>query len=400
MSRRPARERQQPAGAPAAAHAALNVLVVEHSRANRMLLQAFLEQRGYGVVAVDSAEGAVARFDPQRTDLVLIDVLMPGIDGIEATRQLRSRAAPRWVPVILMSSLSNEAEIVRGLEAGADDYLVKPINLTVLEAKLRSFQRIAALHREASEYARMLAHYREKAEAELEMATGLIGAITEQGSLEDERLTWSVIPSTRFSGDIVAAVRTGSGRLLALLADATGHGLPAAISLLPALQVFYDTARQDLGVAAIAAEMNRRVNQQMPTGLYLAAVLLCVCPRSGTLEVWNGGMPPGLWVRAQGAVEHAALASRHLPLGILGGDAFDATPTVLQAREGYVAFHSDGLVEACGPAGEPFGRLRLHHELVGRDRVSALRAALDSLASHLHGQPAHDDASLLLIGLE
>ena len=380
--------------------ASLNVLVVEHARANRILLQAFLEQHGYGVVAVDSAEAAVARFDPQRTDLVLIDVLMPGIDGIETTRRLRARTAPRWVPVILMSSLSNGVEIVRGLEAGADDYLVKPINLAVLEAKLRSFQRIARLHREASEYARMLAHYREKAEAELEMATGLIGAITQQGSLDDERLSWSVIPSTRFSGDTVAAVRTDSGRLLAMLADATGHGLPAAISLLPALQVFYGTARKDLGVAAIAAEMNRQVKEQMPTGLYLAAVLLCVDPSAGTLQVWNGGMPPGVWVRAEGAVEHETLASRHLPMGILGSDAFDATPAVLPARDGYVAFHSDGLVEACSPAGEPYGRLRLHNQLVGRRRPAALRACLDSLAAHLKYQPAHDDASLLLIGLE
>jgi serine phosphatase RsbU (regulator of sigma subunit) len=378
----------------------LNVLVVAESRTNRMRLQAFLEQHGYGVDAVDSAEAALARFDPQRTDLVLMDVLMPGMDGIEATRRLRALGAQRWVPVILISSMSDEAEIVRGLEAGADDYLLKPINLVVLEVKLRSFQRTAQLHREVSEYARMLAQYREQAEAELEMATGLIGAITEQGSLDDQRLTWSVIPSTRFSGDTVAAVRTGSGRLLAMLADATGHGLPAAISLLPALQVFYGMARKDLDVATIATEMNHRVREQVPTGRYLAAVLLCLDPRSGTLEAWNGGMPPGLWVRAQGAVEHEALASRHLPLGVLDSDAFDATTAVVPARDGYVAFYSDGLVEACSPAGEPYGRLRLRNQLVGRGRPAALQATLDSLTAHLKHQPAHDDVSLLLLGLE
>jgi DNA-binding response OmpR family regulator len=385
----------RPCGEPA-----LHVLVVEHLPANRILLQAFLEQHGYGVVAVDSAQAAVARFDPQRTDVVLIDVLLPGIDGVEAARRLRAHAVPRWVPVILMSAVGNEAEIVRGLEAGADDYLVKPINLAVLEAKLRSFQRIAALHREAREYARMLGQYREQAEAELEMATGLIGAITRQGSLDDDRLTWSVMPSTRFSGDAVAAVRTGSGRLLAMLADATGHGLPAAISLLPGLQVFYGMARKDFEVAAIAAEMNRRFKEQMPTGLYLAAVLLSVDPDRGVLEVWNGGMPPGLWVRAHGAVEDETLASRHLPLGVLPSDAFDPTPEVLAAGEGYVAFYSDGLVEACSAAGEPYGRLRLGEHLRGRSRPDALRACLASLQAHLGQQPAHDDASLLLIGLD
>jgi serine phosphatase RsbU (regulator of sigma subunit) len=343
----------------------------------------------------------LARFDPRNTDLVLMDVLMPGVDGIEATRQLRAQPSDHWIPVILMSGLSQERDIVRGLEAGADDYLVKPVNLAVLEAKLRSFQRIAQVQRQSREYARMLAAYRDQAETELEIATSLIGTMTQQGSLQDAQLSWSVLPSTRFSGDTVAALRTDSGRLLAMLADATGHGLPAAISLLPALHVFYGMARKDLDVASIAREINRRIREQMPTGLYLAAVLVGVDAASGQAQVWNGGMPPGIWVQGTRTPPSAALSSRHLPLGVLEDADFDATSGILDcAAGGHLVFYSDGLVEAQNEAGEPFGAPRLRDQLVGRTRAAGLRATLDSLAVHLQGRPAHDDVSLLMVALD
>jgi serine phosphatase RsbU (regulator of sigma subunit) len=307
----------------------------------------------------------------------------------------------RWVPVILMSPVSDQADIVRGLEAGADDYLVKPINLQVLEAKLRSFQRIADLHRQSEDNARILAQYRDQAEAELEIATSLIGAITQQGNLQDRQLTWSVIPSSRFSGDTVAALRTPSGRLLAMLADATGHGLPAAISLLPALEVFYGMAGKDLGLGEIVREINRRMWEHMPTGLYLAAVLLSVDMLDRSVEIWNGGMPPGLWVRAGSGVHSEALGSRHPPLGILGEESFDATSSRLEAAgDGHLVFYSDGLVEAINAEGEPFGALRLCSQLVGRSPAAGLRATIAALQAHLCGQPAQDDISVLMVGLD
>lgn len=379
----------------------LHILLVEDEASDRLLLQAVLEHYGHNVQPVTTGEEALTHFDRDKTDLVLMDVVMPGIDGIEATRRLKALAADHWVPIILMSALGQESDIVRGLEAGADDYLVKPVNLVVLEAKLRSFHRIALAQREARDYARMLVTYREYDEAELEVATSLISSITQKGTLQDPRMSWVVLPSTRFSGDTVAALRTDSGRLVAMLADATGHGLPAAISLLPALQVFYGMARKDLDLTTIAREMNRRIREQMPTGLYLAAVLLDVDLAQGRAEVWNGGMPTGLWIRGGGAPESDALASRNLPLGILDDASFESTTGVLDCTEGgYLAFYSDGLIEAQNAAGEPFGTVRLLNELAGRPREAALRATLAKLASHLQGRTAHDDVSVLLVSLD
>jgi len=238
-------------------------------------------------------------------------------------------------------------------------------------------------------------------ESELELGAALMSSILQRhDGLRDPALTWAVLPSHRFSGDAVAAARTPSGRLLAMLADATGHGLQAAISVLPLLQVFYAMARRDLAVAELTAEMNRRLRTFAPAGVFLAAVVVACDPAAGQVEVWNGGMPAGLWLRADGETEAPALASRHLPLGILDDARFDGACATLGARRGRLAFFSDGLIEAGAPDGEPFGAARLRRHLLDPTADPGFQRLLDAVRAHLRGAPAHDDISLMTIALD
>jgi CheY-like chemotaxis protein len=372
----------------------LNILLVDDTHAERVLLEAFLRQQGHNVRTAEHGAQALEVFDENEIDLVLMDVIMPVLDGIEATQRLKARCRQRWVPVILVSTLSSEADETRALEAGADDYLFKPISLAVLGAKLRSFLRIA-------QTTRSLAHHRRAAQAETELASTMIERLSRrQDGLRDPALSWVVRASNRFSGDVVAAARTPSGSLVAMLADATGHGLPAAISLLPMLQVFYGMARKDLHVGDVASEMNRRLKEYAPVGIYLAAALVAVHPHTGQVEVWNGGMPAGLWLRGGEVDAPRALASQHLPLGILDDAEFDASCVTTELRlGGRLVFFSDGVTEASSPQGEPFGVARLRAQLQGGDPEHAVARALGAVEAHLDGRPAHDDISMLIIAL-
>jgi serine phosphatase RsbU (regulator of sigma subunit) len=242
---------------------------------------------------------------------------------------------------------------------------------------------------------------RNDAESELELGAALMSSILQRhDGLRDPALAWAVLPSHRFSGDAVAAVRTPSGRLLAMLADATGHGLQAAISVLPLMQVFYAMARRDLSVAELTAEMNRRLRTFAPAGVFLAAVVVACDPASGQVEVWNGGMPGGLWLCPDGDTQPGALASRHLPLGILDDARFDGGCATLEARRGRLAFFSDGLIEAGAPDGEPFGAARLRRHLLDATPDPGFQRLLDAVRVHLRGAPAHDDISLMTIALD
>lgn len=123
----------------------MRILFVDDSKATAAPSIAFLTQRGYRVTHVLDGRAAVEAFQAERPDLVLMDVVMPVMDGIEATRRIKALGGVRWVPVMLMTALTAKEEIVAGLDAGADDYLIKPIVFEVLEARMRSMQRIATI---------------------------------------------------------------------------------------------------------------------------------------------------------------------------------------------------------------------------------------------------------------
>ncbi len=123
----------------------MHILFVDDSKATAAPAIAFLKQRGYRVTHVLDGRAAVEAFQVEKPDLVLMDVVMPEMDGIEATRRIKALGGVRWVPVMLMTALTAKEEIIAGLDAGADDYLVKPIVFEILEARMRSMQRIATI---------------------------------------------------------------------------------------------------------------------------------------------------------------------------------------------------------------------------------------------------------------
>ncbi len=379
---------------PVPANASLQVLLVDDAEADRRLLHAFLVAQGHRVQCAADGEEALARFDETNTDIVLMAVPVSGTDGPEVSRRIQARCRDRWVPVVLMSAPARSADALRALEGGADDYLTKPVHLRLLAMKLRAFQRIA-------QTARALARRRDEADAETAMAIALMeGMVQRQQGLRDPALHWAVQPSSRFSGDLVAAARTPSQRLVAMLADATGHGLPAAISLLPMVQVFYGMLRKDLGVGEVAGEMNRRLKEYAPPGVYMAAVLAAFDPQRRQVEVWNGGIPAGVWLCAGTAQATDALDPRHVPLGILPDREFDASCTVLDvSRGGHLVFVSDGLLEAVDDREQPFGVERLRTQLAAGPAADAIARTWQAIHAHLGASPAHDDISMMLLDL-
>jgi serine phosphatase RsbU (regulator of sigma subunit) len=219
--------------------------------------------------------------------------------------------------------------------------------------------------------------------------------------LSDHAVTWAVHPAHGCSGDAVAAQRTPSGRLLAMLADATGHGPAAAGNLLPALEAFYAAAGRDRPAGAVAREINRCLQAAGETGRFIAAVVVELDPMARRATVWNGGLPAGLWVRGASEVATDALGPRHPPLGVLADAQFDATCTTLSvAGGGRLVFCSDGLLEAADAAGSAFGIDRLRSCILGGSAARGVERVEMALRTHLGQASAADDVSLLLISLD
>jgi len=125
----------------------MKVLLAEDSRTNQILIRAYIEEAGHEIVIANNGQEAVEQFIDTQPDLVLMDIIMPIKDGIEAAKEIRKQGVKEdeWIPIIFLSAMTDSQDIVRAIDAGGDDYLTKPVDAVVLNAKLKAMQRIAEM---------------------------------------------------------------------------------------------------------------------------------------------------------------------------------------------------------------------------------------------------------------
>jgi diguanylate cyclase (GGDEF)-like protein len=136
----------------------MKVLVVDDDPLSRLVVQSALERFGHQWVAAEDGEEAWHCFNHDKPNVLVTDLMMPGVDGLELCRRVRTDARAGYTYIILVTALGDREDVVRGMEAGADDYLVKPVELFELQARLIAAQRVTKLHTELAQHRAELAH--------------------------------------------------------------------------------------------------------------------------------------------------------------------------------------------------------------------------------------------------
>lgn len=284
-----------------------------------------------------------------------------------------------------------------GVAAGQAGSAENPLHDALVDTVSNLYDSIGARTFEILELNRQLQIYHDAQQEENALAQDINLRLMKRGGLSSSRLHYWFAPAATFSGDIIAAIPGPGGRFYVLMADAAGHGLAAAITVLPVLSAFHAMAERGQPIGEIAAEINRNLRATLPSGRFVAATLLHIDEAEGTAEAWIGGMPDLLLLNPEGQVVHS-MSSRQLPLGIVDADAgMSATARIAWQTGSQIAMYSDGLVEASNQAGEMFGIERLCKALLATRADQRVAAVQDAITRHIGPAVPHDDISLMLI---
>lgn len=374
----------------------MKILVVDDTDAVLLLMTRFVEALGHVAITARNGLEAVEAWRNNRPDLILLDMMMPVMSGPEAAVVIKEEAGGNWVPIVFVTGVGEENTLAEAIERGADDYLNKPVNFRVLEAKLKAFQRTLELNRKVREQSARLADYYDRTEEEKRVVRHLMEQMVNAERLSDPQLEYWLTPAESLSGDLIAAARTPGKILHVMLADGIGHGITAALNVLPLTQPFYSMTEKGYTISDLLVEMNDKVRQVLPVGRFVAVALISINETDRCIEIWNGGIPTLHVLNNAGDILHSC-KSFSLPLGVVPSNAMEFMPMRYYFNQpGSVLAYSDGLVEARNRGGESFGLPRLLEAVKGCAPNACMDVARAALGLFMDGEAHHDDVSLVL----
>ena len=373
----------------------MKVLIVDDHNFNRELLQLILEDNGYSSVQVsDGAEACRIIDDDDSIDLVLMDVMMPNMDGIEATRIIKTKLKSRFLPILFVTGLDDEKNLEACLEAGGDDFLPKPICEGVLIAKLRAHARSKALYDELRAANEKLKLYGHQIDREHSIVERIFKNGSDQVSTVCDNVNVYTSSMSMFNGDMILVAPSPSGGVYSLIGDFTGHGLAASVGSLPVTEIFYNAVAQQMSVSKIAFDINQRLKILLPSYMFFCAAIIERDAVGANASLWMGGMNDLIVIDDDKDVIER-ICSDHMPLGILTDDEFDTHTRKLELnpRSRYYAY-TDGVTETENKLGEQFGQLRLEKCLL-TSRKGALDSVLQQVRDFCPDGEQKDDLSIV-----
>ncbi len=385
---------------PALVTRAPRVLLADDDAISRKLLAAALQRSGFDVQTAGHGEEALRLIATQDPDLLVLDFEMPGLNGAEVCHRLRTSEHEnlRTLPVIMLTAHAGEAEEIDCLQAGANDFVTKPVSREILTARIQTQLRIGALSDELRRQNDELGRWRTAQEADLAAAQATQRALIP--TTPPPLAGWSVQtiyqPVIQVGGDVFGWHAMGEGRWLFWLADATGHGAAAALFTALAAQLFRQACDMESEPAAILRAVNREFRSVFRGRSFMTACCALVDP-AGDLTFCSAGHPPLLILRADGEIESFG------PHGTVLGLHEDTGPELAQSHaelhSGDLALlYTDGLFAFQQPEGERFTHRAVQTVL---PTIAPGAGFLDRLLATLHnlsnGEPCEDDIASLAL---
>ncbi|MEX2461121.1 MAG: fused response regulator/phosphatase [Paenibacillaceae bacterium] len=278
----------------------MSIIIVDDNLTNQLIILRILENSGYKDLRTASSAQELFTYLKMDTpnkqelpvDLILLDMMMPAIDGIEACRRIQNQPHLRDIPIVFVTAMGDSNKMAEAMDAGAIDYVMKPINKIELLARIRSALRLKFeknWHKERDKHIK----------SELELAKQVQGGVLSQ-PIDDlnVRIDAIYLPSFELAGDFYAWYQISENRYGIILLDMMGHGISSSLVCMFISSVLQDTIKKITDPEQVISELNRYMNRLYMTdklvNYYFTAIYLVLDTAEKTIEYVNAGHPPGL----------------------------------------------------------------------------------------------------------
>ena len=381
------------------------ILVVDDDKTNRKLLSAILRKAGYQVTeAVDGQDAIEKAFDTP-LDLVLLDIMMPKMDGYEACKVLKKDPRTQDIPVIFLSAKSETRDKIVGLESGGADYVTKPFDKGEVLARVKSQLRIRSLTREVLEKQRHL-------DNDLKVAAGIQRSLlpSEVPGKSNLEFAWKFQPCESIGGDIFNLFPLDDAHYALYMLDVSGHGVPSALITVSVSQMLQphtntlikrDTNQGSQNEIVAPVDVLRELDREYPIerfDKYFTFIYMLIDIRRGALRYSNAGHPPPLLIRTDGTLEKLEKGGPMIGLG--GVLPFEEGELTIRTGD-RIILYTDGVLEYEKALGEFYGEERFQRAVTGEAGLS-IDALLDHIMEDMmaFGQQAKPKDDITLLGIE
>ncbi len=312
-----------------------------------------LAANNYDIITAMDGESGLAEAIDKTPDLILLDIMMPKMDGLEVCRRLKGDSSLPFMPIIMVTAKADSKDIVAGLEAGGDEYLTKPVDHAALVARVKSMLRIKSLHDRVLEQSAQLKH-------QLKTATKIQSLFwPDIPELEAGSHIWALsTPAAYIGGDLYDIISMPDKSLLVYVADVSDKGVPAALIMAALSTKIKSESRIHKDVDKLLETINNSLHKLISKeGYFATIVLIRYWPNSGIMQFSVGGHLQPLWIAGNEIGYFPQVGG--ISLGIMPDVPYEVKEIILSPGES-VLLYTDGVIEA----------ENVNKEMYGHDRMS------------------------------
>ncbi len=399
----------------------MRILIADDEGSIRLFLNKVLRKLDYEVIETCNGAEAWDTLQREKIKIVITDWLMPEMDGIELCQKIRNANFPHYTYIIILTSKDAKDELVEGMEAGADDFMVKPFNVDELTVRVRAGERIIKLEEQLARQNERLSETNKKLneayntiKIDLEAAAKVQTSLLPKSESIDSKIDfdWLFLPSAFLAGDIFNYFRLDNEHVGFYLLDVAGHGIPAAMLSFSLCKLLSPTDLKNnplqkmikeppyyeiVSTNRVMQDLNQRFQTDDDNMQYFTMIYCLVNLKTGKAKMTQAGHPYPILLKYG---QHPVFIGKEgFPVGIMPDVDFDEYHLQLDPGDRLILY-SDGITECTNKEMEPFSENRLI-QIIEETHKMSLKEMITKIEEELRAwrgvDEFQDDVTLLAI---